>query len=326
LTYTLSLGVFWTEGDVIYPVDLLDEAGNPTGQSLDLGQVQLAPATGSVSDLYQLGDQNPSWQDPVAFSDGLTLQGAAVDRDTVAPGQQLHITLHWRTNESLATKISATLELERADTPISAQIAPVGGRYPIELWQAGLPVIEHRLLGIPADASNGAAVVYLETQGQRVDLGQVEIDAGERLFSPPPFATPVGLVFGDVAELLGYDLDETTVSSGEPVILTLYWRALEGAQKTDYTVFTHILGENGQLVGQHDSQPLQGGRPTTGWIPGEVIVDRHPMTFRGEYNGTALIEIGLYDSESIDRVMCENGEDHLILPTSLIVNGLEDDS
>ena len=325
LTYSLSLGVFWTEDEVVIPVDLLDEAGNPTGQSLPLAQVSLAPAAGAVDDPYQLGEQNPFWQDPVTFTGGLTLLGATVDRAAVAPGQHLFTTLNWHLEESNGVHLTATLGIEQSGISLITETNPVGGRYPTELWQAGINVLEHRRLNIPADSSSGTAEVFLQTQGQRIGLGQVEIDAGERLFTPPPVTSPIGLVFGEVAELLGYDLEETDVSSSEPVVLTLYWRALEGAQTNEYTVFTHILGENGQLVGQHDAQPVQGGRPTTGWIPGEVIIDRHPMTFREEYSGLATIEVGLYDSDSMDRVLCENGEDHLILPSSLVVLGLGDD-
>ena len=46
-----------------------------------------------------------------------------------------------------------------------------------------------------------------------------------------------------------------------------------------------------------------GTRPTTGWLPGEVIVDKYEIPVRpdappGEY----VIEIGMYNAETMQRL------------------------
>jgi hypothetical protein len=64
-----------------------------------------------------------------------------------------------------------------------------------------------------------------------------------------------------------------------------------------YTVFTHLLDADSRIWAQQDGIPANGARPTTGWVPGEVI--RHevqlavdPQAPSGDY----VIEVGLYDA------------------------------
>ncbi|HHH40516.1 MAG TPA: hypothetical protein ENK56_00765 [Chloroflexi bacterium] len=130
---------------------------------------------------------------------------------------------------------------------------------------------------------------------------------------------PVGARLGNVAELVGYDLAATEVNTGQTVGLTLYWRALEGANTLNYWVFTHLLPpEFDRLIGQHDGVPAGGTRPTTGWTPGEVIVDHHELIFyEADYTGPAQIAVGLYDPGSMARVPVEGGGDYILLPTVL---------
>jgi hypothetical protein len=122
-----------------------------------------------------------------------------------------------------------------------------------------------------------------------------------------------------VAELLGYELAPGPYSASQPITITLYWRALEGATSADYTIFTHILAADGHVVGQHDGPPAGGTRPTPGWIPGEVVTDLHTMSFREPYTGPARIEVGLYDPATMERATVEGGGTFVLLPTTLTI-------
>lgn len=152
-------------------------------------------------------------------------------------------------------------------------------------------------------------------------LHLAELEWADLSFEVPPMQHKVGVRFGDFAELLGYDLDRTTVTTDERVRLTLYWRAVNQEHlTTSDTVFTHLLSQDGKLIGQHDGIPARGEQPTTIWVPGQVIIDVHAMEFTDlEYAGKALIELGLYDSLTLKRVSTEDGRDHIILPTEVIV-------
>jgi len=125
--------------------------------------------------------------------------------------------------------------------------------------------------------------------------------------------------FSDFAELSSYSLPAAEVTTAQPLPLTLYWRGLEGASPMDYVVFTHLLAEDGHLVAQHDGAPAGGTRPVTGWAVGETIVDFHPMVFQDTaYTGLARIAVGLYDPAT-GRVLTQTGEDHVVLPVTIIV-------
>lgn len=144
--------------------------------------------------------------------------------------------------------------------------------------------------------------------------------------APTPTATPeaaasgeVSVRFGDFAALISYSLPATQVTTSEPLLLTLYWRALEGTSPTNYMVFTHLRSEDGDLIAQHDGAPAGGNRPTTRWVAGETIVDSHPMIFNPEflgYTGPATIAVGLYDFGP-GRVPTETGDDYFILPVTI---------
>ncbi|HIP88099.1 MAG TPA: hypothetical protein EYH27_06660 [Anaerolineales bacterium] len=315
LTYTITLGLYHMEEGKIEPLDLVDEAGNPQGQSLGLGTVSLGQPLG----LKVGADRALLWDTPVEIARGLLLEGASLDRETVSSGQPIYVTLCWRAVAPPPTPITAELVIEQQGEILVAVAEPVGGRYPVDRWAPGQTVVEHRRLVIPPTAASGTAVVVLRVGERHLDLGSVQISTAEHRFELPPMGHNFYVRFDDVAELLGYDLVSAEVAAGNPVTITLYWRALEGATQADYTIFTHILAEDGRLVGQHDGPPAEGARPTRGWIAGEIIVDRHVMIFREPYAGPARIEVGLYNALTLERVATEKGETFALLPTTLTV-------
>jgi hypothetical protein len=84
--------------------------------------------------------------------------------------------------------------------------------------------------------------------------------------------------FAGLISLRGYDL------VADPPGIVLYWQA-KAPMSEDFTVFVHVLDAGGQIVGQMDSQPLEGNYPTSWWAPGELIVDRRsaPVKTPGSY-------------------------------------------
>jgi hypothetical protein len=114
--------------------------------------------------------------------------------------------------------------------------------------------------------------------------------------------------FGTAIQLYGYDVTPqptlrstvqgtTTVTAGDVLRLTLYWRSLQRVS-TSYSVFVHVLNPSAMLpkgtppagrghagtptpfdgtatvsvvLAQRDSVPVNGARPTTTWVPGEFI-------------------------------------------------------
>ncbi|MCS7282920.1 MAG: hypothetical protein RMK65_09305 [Anaerolineae bacterium] len=141
---------------------------------------------------------------------------------------------------------------------------------------------------------------------------------------PPAPLYPYYARFGDVAEFLGYDLTSTELVPGQSLGVTLYWRALEGASRMDYWVFVHLIPPDiSRLLGQHDGVPAGGTRPTTGWRPGEVVLDFHSLSLKeADYSGEARIAIGFYDPAAPHvRVPVAGGGDYVLLPAVIRVVG-----
>jgi hypothetical protein len=262
------------------------------------------------------------------LADGLYLEAAALEPRTAAPGQSVFVTLRWRAATSPLPDLRPALTLaQEGGRLLTAECAPSGGRYPTDRWQAGEVVIEHRRVSIPSTIVGGSVEVAIELEDRHAVLGSVEVAAGEHVFTAPPIANEVHVRFGGhpddpdqaTADLLGYDLAPGPYTSGQPILLTLYWRARAGATSADYAIFTHVLAEDGHLVAQHDGPPANGTRPAPGWLADEIIVDPHNMTFREPYTGPARIEVGLYDPTTLERVPTESGDTFVLLPTTFTI-------
>ena len=132
-----------------------------------------------------------------------------------------------------------------------------------------------------------------------------------RIFLPPQYDAPdpqhpLHIRLEDGKTLLGYDLVKTA-RRGEPIRLTLYWRAADDQRAEDrqrsYTVFTHILDADRKLVGGWDNIPCRGTCPTTTWHPNEVLRDEYTIpTGRDWPSGEYTIEVGIYDPATGERL------------------------
>ena len=71
----------------------------------------------------------------------------------------------------------------------------------------------------------------------------------------------------------------------------------------DYTLFVHLLTADGQYVTGFDGPPVNGFRPTSAWVPGEIVVDRKGMFLSADLpRGTYALEVGLYDPATGERL------------------------
>ena len=163
-----------------------------------------------------------------------------------------------------------------------------------------------------------------------VTTGLTDPPAREHLFEPPPIAHPLNARFGDSIALLGYDLEQEPPSAsggteeiqlppasggteevqlppasrgaGGVLHLTLYWKSLKPMAQP-YTVFTHLVGPDGQLAGQRDNMPLRDTVPTTCWLPGEVFADPYDIPISPQARpGDYALETGLYFWETGERL------------------------
>jgi hypothetical protein len=110
-------------------------------------------------------------------------------------------------------------------------------------------------------------VIYFDEQQRTRELF-VEQAASTQVLPPLPadFTAPL--------RLEGYELANTHLKPGEPIIVILYWRATSKLEK-NYTVFLHLLDTaTGQMVAGFDEQPRKSA--TSLWRAGEVTPKSSP--------------------------------------------------
>jgi hypothetical protein len=167
---------------------------------------------------------------------------------------------------------------------------PVHDTYPIRQWTPVQQVLDRYDVPIPADFTPGDYRISLAIDGglRPVPLGTVQVVAVRRSFTVPTLAHVVNLQFGEAITLAGYEVNK---SGDQQVTIKIAWQA-RAAPDRDYTVFVHLTDPGGTIFSQQDSPP---SRPTSQWIPGEVITDTYTLpTPPGDYT----ITVGLYVQDS----------------------------
>jgi 4-amino-4-deoxy-L-arabinose transferase-like glycosyltransferase len=299
---------------------------------IDLGQVSIQapkhpPDPAGLAIQHRL---SVSWGE-------LRLIGFETSRDSAAPGDLVPLTLLWQAPDRPSADYRLRVELGQT------QVFALADDYPTSRWPAGTVLRTRHRLVIPAAVQPGELelrVALLDPDGQPVglpvNLAFLRIAGQTRQFElPQAVQYPRQVNFSDRAVLLGYDLEleignwklEDRASNLQPptsnlqLRLTLYWQAI-GEMQTSYTVFTHLLDPAGQVRAQHDGLPAGGAWPTTGWLPGQVIVDQHDLTLEpGAGPGQYVLEVGLYDPLTQARVPAtdESGQrqpdDRVVLAT-----------
>jgi len=119
--------------------------------------------------------------------------------------------------------------------------------------------------------------------------------------------------FGNAIRLVGYDVSRSVAPPGQTVELTLYWQTAAPIA-TDYSVFNQIVDrETNRMQGQRDGQPGCDGQPTSGWQPGELIVDAYSIpVFADATPGEYPLLVGMYERDSGDRLPIVNENDEFV--------------
>jgi hypothetical protein len=128
-----------------------------------------------------------------------------------------------------------------------------------------------------------------------------------------------GVRFGERIQLIGYSLNADRVSAGQDVVVTLYWAMSDGEPiETDYRVFVHLVDSSGQIIAQHDGEPVGGHRPTSTWRNGLVVDAHRPVWQREAFTGEATILVGLYDGRTQERLPAGDRYPHDAVPLGQI--------
>ncbi len=237
----------------------------------------------------------------------------------ISPTNALSVTLYWQPKEHPAADYKIVLQLldDRARVwSLNNPAEGVGGAYPVGYWQPGDAIAETHHLRLKDDLPFGryrlAVALYDPRQDQRLPIlnppsAQVKdtVFVGVLKVPLPQFSRDNFTVdtfhFEEVVDLLGYRLNSPILSSEENLQLDLLWQAVANIE-TDFTIFVHLLDEDGNLLIGYDSQPLNGQYPTSIWDKGEYVVDSVTLDTVHLPPGNYWLEVGLYNAITGERV------------------------
>ena len=254
----------------------------------------------------------------------VALLGYGLNGEAFKPGEEIRISLRWKGLEPDLKSYSIFIHLLDANNTLWARddSAPIGGLYPTDHWRVGEAITDTHRLTLPTDIPTGryrlemgiyepSTMKHLRaTDGrERIVLDFLKVAVGKEEFMPQH---PMEANLDDKVTFLGYDIISRRTSPGGSIDLTLYWQAQRRMEK-DYTVFVHLVDEEGQIWGQKDNQPEGGFYPTSFWDPGEAIKDKYqfqvrPETPAGEYQ----IEVGMYLLDTNERLPLRDGSEEVI--------------
>ena len=213
----------------------------------------------------------------LVFGDSIRLWGFSLRERTLQPGGLIHVDYFWQALSPLLSDYTVfTHILGPGDQAIGGTDSlPGRGSFPTTDWNPGQ--IYKDTMSVYLDSPPGETVAGTIVTGwydtntkkalapraadgshPRVSLGQIRV---------MPVAAPgyhpshvVAANFGDQVDLIGYDTGASN--------LTLYWSA-RAPMAANYTVFVHVLDDQGKIIAQADAQPRGGDYPTSLWETGE---------------------------------------------------------
>jgi hypothetical protein len=254
----------------------------------------------------------------IRYAGGVSLLGHDPVASAARAGDWLSLRLLWRADASARPDLSHTLTLRGPGGSVVDVTAPIVPGYPTSHWSAGQLLAERVRVRIPPTAANGRYTVSAQVgDGQSALLGSVEVTGPTRNFAPITPQQAIGAQFGDFAALVGVNGGSAPKPGGDFAI-TLIW---EGRATPDhaYSAFVHLLDQKDRIVSQIDRQPVDGARPTDGWVAGEYLEDGYSLPVPTDLApGQYSVEVGLYDPASGARVpvtVAGRSSDHVIVGT-----------
>lgn len=240
---------------------------------------------------------------------------------TIDPQQNLPVTLYWQANQPMSTEYEILVRLITDDRRAvgNGDARPTDWIYPTSFWRPAVDQIAARhWVTLEPNLEPGrywlAVSVFDPAQGRRLPLTGGFSDSPDTFFigplkialPQPPLDIPLvrsqPLDFGEVARLTAYQVKPTAIIAGDSIQVDFLWEALSMPPR-DYTVFVHLLDDQGNLVAGNDAQPRSGRYPTTIWTPGELILDSHTLTTPTDLPpGSYRLAVGLYFQPSGERL------------------------
>ena len=234
--------------------------------------------------------------------DGIGVVTATLSSSRLLAGDALGVDVVWGTNQSPQRDWTATLDL----------LSESGQRVPVTTFKpsAARPTSEwhrdeliHRSANARLDPflESGAYRVLIGLDGseREVIVGELEVEGTEDDLQKKEGVQPVGALFGERLQLLGYHLEQQPDAIG----LKLHWQSLRKLEE-NLKFFVHLYEvETGELMAQKDVMPHQWTHPTSEREVGKVVSDDVLLPLVHVPAGRYRLAVGSYDPEDGKRLV-----------------------
>jgi hypothetical protein len=309
-----------------------------------IGEIDLSANKNLDSNMPETADLSIQFGDYFLFGkEHLTVNGRSPNSDTLAivePGDRIEYLLQWQLAEQPPLNFNASLQLTDANWQVLTQKDQILGapfNFP-QLWNPYQTIKDSYRLQIPTNTPNGLywprLAVYNYANGERLPVAADDITIGDLHTLPPVKVIGHGRAhpqtnlkanFGDMAELLGYDLSlpKSTLQAGDTFTLTLIYRS-NSPVPIDYQQFIHLRNVELGMAGQADKTPQEGNNPTSVWQPGEIIEDTTSLTISSETQpGIYTLFVGFYNPQDGVRLPATNDEGQPLVDNQLMLLQIE---
>jgi hypothetical protein len=270
----------------------------------------------------------------------LRLLGYDVEEASLRPGEAVRFTLYWEALREMDRDWSVFAHV--LDRHIESPVA-IRDRYPgqgllaTSTIEPGTRWVDRYVVELPEtvyapsdvvlevglyDASNQERLPIRIEQGEGVEIVDNALHFQPLAIRPRPgqVSNPVHINFADRLALVGWDVGERRVATGEDLSLTLYWECLATMDES-FTVSAQVLGQGGQKAAQSDVWPAS--LDTASCQPGQQIVDRRQMRVDDSVTpGIHDLLISVYSidsSQQLERLRIINSEGRVLPEDSWIL-------
>ncbi len=299
--YRVRLSVYESNGDLT-GLDMIGSQGQPVGRmaTLDLN--------------LRVAAEGPDEMDPATFVEVMPdlFMKPHVLAGQAEPGQAFMVDFNWYAEDNPEDDMALRFRWrnQRTGDLVSERTVTISPGLSTSHWpddELLRNLTEIRTpLNLPAD--NYWLEIGLTSPESLYVRVPFRITDSSRLFSPPPYQTPVNVLLDDRLTLLGIiePLMQVKTRPNEQVAVTLVWQA-KNRMPADYTASIQWLDDGGKLAAQADL-PLPGG--SSNWLPGQVELQTIFVT-APEVPGDYHLAAAVYDANATDfpRLLTADGRD-----------------
>jgi hypothetical protein len=278
--YSIYISLYQSQSGQL--LELVNSEGNPMGIDTVVGSMQVTRPDTFVP---YVGGFN---QD----AGGLRLLEISGLPETAQVGDEISFAWLW---EDRGHEDKPGIEITWENSSIA--LTELVNEYPLEYWQRGDIWRGYQRVYVPASLTSGDYGLSVLLNGDEIALGEMRITEPERNFELPEIEGRLELNWQNGIRLLGYERVENEI--------ILYWQPQDFIPES-LRLFVQVQDEKGQILAVNDSVPVNWTRPTSGWVPQEIIRTEHPFA---DLPDSYRLLIGWYRPISGERILLESGED-----------------